>query len=766
MDFTNDYNDISGYNDLFLAVHNGDLNLVHSLLEKYSATETIRDRTLLHVAAARGHAAIAKLFIPKRDRIRDTPLHLAIRENHPEVFNLLLEESNLNAKNCWSQYPLHYAAIYNRPEFAKVLIDNGAIINVTDHNSQTPLDVALEEENVKVAEVLFKLGAVLSDNDLKCEVSLRSAVGKGNFEMVKLLMANGCNKVDVPNDDAIYSKSSLKLAVSSGRMDILEYLLKNGVINSATVNADELRLFSAIITGCGSLTTFKCLVDLGFKTEEAERIFFCSMVQSFHDIWRCLLTCFSKINANTIFKEKQLHVSIRMGQMKSVKAIVNEPASEYKSDPFAKKLAVYIAAECGNDEILDILLKADYPVDSLFKKTSPLHVAATFEHPRLVKLFLEAGVDVNLQIQYGLTPLHFAACAGQPAVVKFLLENGADPFISCTFSGAPLQMSLKLSSPMFSSRPISRSVFEGLVKVTETLYRYSKTEDVKNLVGDAARIRVSSINNSNPESNGLPSDPCGSEFRPEIVRCLFNYLSDELVEYSSDEVLDDPFPLAHTPELLHLLIDYNDSNWCFRIRISDDEINYKCQLLLTSYSRNIDNLLNTAETINLNMDDCKKAHIEGKIAFLKLIVSRVVLLTSNCYQPLIAFCSKNDFNDWRNKCLKEKRIMQRTKVGKNLKFTFYDILTKSIDKVTMYTSNNDFSKAIESSNKKFPIYADFLKSILEIAERRRNFINDCVSLMFDLVQNRQKIRISRAEINQIFKYLSIVDLRRFSAACS
>ncbi|XP_043472702.1 ankyrin-1-like [Leptopilina heterotoma] len=766
MDFTNDYNDISEYNDLFLAVHNGDLNLVHSLLEKYSSTETIRDRTLLHVAAARGHAAIAKLFIPKRDRIRDTPLHLAIRENHPEVFKLLLEEINLNAKNSFRQNPLHYAAIYNRPEFAKALIDNGAIIDVSDHIAQTPLDVALAKENVQMAEILFKHGAVLSDSDLTYMWPLRSAVENGNLEMVKLLMANGCNKVDVPNNDDIYSKSSLQLAVSSGRMDILEYLLKNGAKNSATVNADKLGLLSLIARNSGSLASLKYLIDLGFKTEVAEHIFFCSMVQNFHDVWRYLLTCFSKINAKTFFKEKQLHFSIRMGQVESVKAIVNDPASEYKSDPFAKKLAVYIAAESGNEEILETLLNAGYPIDSLFEFTSPLHVAATFEHPRLVKLLLEAGADVNLQIEQDLTPLHFAACAGQPAVVKFLLENGADPSKSNSFSGAPLKMSLKLSSPMFSSRPISWSVFEGLVKVTETLYRYSKTEDIKSLVGYAARIRVLRIKNSSTESNGLTTDESDSEFRPEIVRCFFNYLSNKSIEYCSNEVLDDPFPLAHTPELLHLLIDYNDSNWCFRIRLSDDENNYKCQLLLTSYSRNIGNLLNTAGTINLYTDDCKKAHIEGNIVFLKLIVSRVVLLTSNCYQPLIVFCSKNNFNDWRNKCLKEKWVMQRAKVSKNLKFTFYDVLTKSIDKVAMYTCNNDFLKAIESCNKKFPIYADFLKVNVEIAERRRNFINESTTLMYRVVEKCYKIRISNSEIRHIFQYLSIVDLRRFSAACS
>ncbi|XP_043472683.1 ankyrin-3-like isoform X1 [Leptopilina heterotoma] len=769
MDRTNDYNDTSGYDELFLAVHNGELNLVHSLLEKYSATETLRGRKLLHVAAARGHLEIVKLFITNRDGRGNTPLHLAIRENQPEVFNLLLEESNLNAKNSFHQNPLHYAAIYNRPEFAKALIDNGAIINVKDHCRKTPLDVALSEENVQMAEILFKHGAVLSDSHLTYMRPLRDAVRKENFEMIKLLMANGCNKVDIPNDDGIFSKSSLNLAISSRRLDILKFLIENGIKNSSTVNKDDLRLFNIITRiGGGCVNTLKCLVDLGFKTEEADVIFYRPIIWHFHDIWRYILTCFSKINANTFFKEKQLHFSIRMGQVETVKAIVNEASNEYKLSRFDKKLAVYIAAESGNAKILEVLLNSSYPIDSVFSIGSPLHIAATVEDTKLVKLLLEAGADVNLQTEKGLTPLHFAACAGQPAAVKCLLENGADPSIAWTFSGAPLEMALKLHSPSFSCRPTSPLVFEGLVKVTESLIRYSEPEEIKSLVPKAVGIRVQRINNSNTESNELTTDEDDSEFRPGIVRCLFNYLSDQLVISSSDAALDDPFPIGHTPELLRLLMEYNDCTSCIDMRVRDQENNYKCQLLLTGYSRNIHNLLNTADEIIWHMKEgqYEKADMEGKPDFIKLIVARLVLLTNNCYPPLIAFCLKNNFNDWREKCVKEKRVMQRTKVSKNLNVTFYDVSTKSANDLLMYAGNKDYLKAIKSCHVKFPVYADFLKENVEMSEKRRNFINECSRLLYRVVKKCYKIQISNFYTCHIFQYLTIIDLQRFSAACS
>ncbi|XP_043472662.1 ankyrin repeat, PH and SEC7 domain containing protein secG-like isoform X1 [Leptopilina heterotoma] len=770
---SNGYGDTSDYNELFLAVHNGELELVHSLLEKYSATETIRGRTLLHVAIARGHLEIAKMFITKRDGDGNTLLHLAISENQPEAFNLLLEDSNLNARNLKDERPLHYAALYNRPEFAKTLIVNDASIGVKDSKGKTPLDVALAKGNVQVAELLFKHGAVLSENDLTNMRPLRNAVEKGNFEMVKLLMAKGCNKVDIPNDDSdFFPKSSLKLAVSSGRLDILKYLVKNGVKSIATVKEDKLCLFRSLIHQ-GSLDTLECLVDIGIKVKNLDDVFNDTFNSCRHDMWKYLVTKLSKLSAKTYFKEKQLHFSIRTGQVETVKAMVNEPSNAYESNTFAKKLAVYIAVENGSEEILEILLNARYPVTgSLFKCISPLHLAATFEHPRLVKLFLKAGADVNLRTEdYRLTPLHFAAMSAQPAVVKFLLNHGADPSITSKFNESPLKAALEVHSGSYYPIPVTPLVFDGLVKVTDMLIQYLNSETNERLFAHAVGIRVSSsINNSKPVSRELISTVGDFIFRPEIIRCITNYLSEEEVkDFSETFLLEESGSSHYPPELLQLMMEYNDSKSCFDIEINTWNKNNKCQLLLISYSKNVRNLSDTITEIidSCDEDDDNDVEKKIKIDLLKLLVCRLVLLDKDCN---LTDCEEHelidDLIDWRKKCLKEKRVMQKSKVNKNLNFTFYDVLTKSIDNVAMYANNDDFLIGIKSSQIKFPAYADFLKTNVEMAERRRNFINECTTLMYRLVEKCYKIRISNSDIRHILQYLSIVDLRKFAAACS
>ncbi|XP_043472526.1 ankyrin repeat and death domain-containing protein 1A-like [Leptopilina heterotoma] len=768
---SNGYGDTSDYNELFLAVHNGELSRVHSLLEKYSATETIRGRTLLHVATARGHLEIAKMFITKRDGDGNTLLHLAISENQPEAFNLLLEDSNLNARNLKDERPLHFAALHNRPEFAKTLIDNDASIGVKDSKGKTPLDVALAKGNVQVAQVLFKHGAVLSENDLKNMEPLCNAVRRGNFEMVKLLIANGCSTVDVPNDDRSYLESSLKLAVSSGRLDILKYLVKNGVKSIATVKEDKLGLFRSLIHQ-GSLDTLKCLVDIGIKVKNLDDVFNATFNLCRHDMWKYLVTRLSKLSAKTYYKEKQLHFSIRTGQVETVKAMVNEPLNAYESNTFAKKLAVYTAVESGSEEILEILLNARYPVTgSLFKCISPLHLAATFEHPRLVKLLLKAGADVNLQTDHGLTPLHFAATSAQPAVVRFLLNHGADPSITSKFNESPLKAALEVHSGSYCPIPVTPLVFDGLVKVTDMLIQYSNSKTYEDLFYYASKIRVSpSINNSKPVSRELISTVGDFIFRPEIIRCITNYLSEEEVkDFSETFLFEESDSSLYPPELFQLMMEFNDSKSCFDIEINTRNKNNKCQLLLINYSKNVSNLLHTITEIidSCDEDDDNDVEKKNKIDLLKLLVCRLVLLNKDCdlteYEEYELI---DDLIDWQNNCELEKIVMKSTKVNKNLNFTFYDVLTKSIDNVAIYANNDDFLIGIKSSQIKFPAYADFLKTSVEMAERRRNFINESTTLMYRLVEKCYKIRISTSDIRHILQYLSIVDLRKFSAACS
>jgi len=56
----------------------------------------------------------------------------------------------------------------------------------------------------------------------------------------------------------------------------------------------------------------------------------------------------------------------------------------------------------------------------------PLHEAATIGNIKAVKQHLEAGTDVDMATDGGVTALHYAVIAGHKEIAELLIANGAD----------------------------------------------------------------------------------------------------------------------------------------------------------------------------------------------------------------------------------------------------------------------------------------------------------------------------------------------------
>ena len=50
--------------------------------------------------------------------------------------------------------PLHYAAIFNRPEAAELLLKTGANLQQENHKGETPLESAISNNSSGVEEIL------------------------------------------------------------------------------------------------------------------------------------------------------------------------------------------------------------------------------------------------------------------------------------------------------------------------------------------------------------------------------------------------------------------------------------------------------------------------------------------------------------------------------------------------------------------------------------------------------------------------------------
>jgi ankyrin repeat protein len=89
---------------------------------------------------------------------------------------------------------------------------------------------------------------------------------------------------------------------------------------------------------------------------------------------------------------------------------------------------LYIAAIQGHIQIAKLLLIAHANLKSLNSKTlkTALDQAITNNHLEIVKLLLDAGLDINILSSDRSTPLYLAATYSRIRIVELLLEYGAD----------------------------------------------------------------------------------------------------------------------------------------------------------------------------------------------------------------------------------------------------------------------------------------------------------------------------------------------------
>ena len=100
------------------------------------------------------------------------PLHLAALKGNKEIVRILLDNGariDLKATNKDEATPLAWAAFFGQKDVVSLLIESGAAINVLDANHNTPLDAVgfvwrLSRDDEERAKHLMEIITILKDN--------------------------------------------------------------------------------------------------------------------------------------------------------------------------------------------------------------------------------------------------------------------------------------------------------------------------------------------------------------------------------------------------------------------------------------------------------------------------------------------------------------------------------------------------------------------------------------------------------------------------
>ena len=221
-----------------LAAYTGDLRAIKRLLEKDGPVDSLKGLTLLHAAAAGGHAAVVEFLIANGFEVTATtendatPLHYAALGNHPKVAEILLANgADVNMKSKDGLTPLHASAVHGDTGTVTLLIENGADVNAKNENGAAPLSVAAGEGHIDSVKLLIANGANVNAKNNYDGTPLIWTASEGHTDVVGLLLAKGAD-VNTRNK---WGWTPLHYACVKNHKDTAELLLAKGV----DINARE-----------------------------------------------------------------------------------------------------------------------------------------------------------------------------------------------------------------------------------------------------------------------------------------------------------------------------------------------------------------------------------------------------------------------------------------------------------------------------------------------------------------------------------------------
>ncbi len=398
---------IDGATALHWAVRSDDVEMT-DLLIRGGANPSLATRegvTPMQLAAMNGNAAIIVRLIKAGadpnaplSQYNDTALMMAARTGKTDAITSLIESgARVNAKETWGgTTALMWAVSEGHPAAVKVLLDNGAEANARSKfvpaangrgfEGRLPSD-AVPAKGVEE----FASGSL---------TALMLAAREGDLESGRVLVAAGADVNAIGGD----GKDALGLAVFNGNYEFASFLIDNkSNVNQADTqrftplfwavdrrNMETAPNFPWMVTA-DPLPLIKKMLDAGANPN--------AVVNN---------TPRARMRAGSpriVFATPLMRAAFS-GDLELVKLLL-----AYKADPtiISSDGETMVAAAAGLGFI---------------QGYSKGRTAA--ERLEVVKLFVEAGADVNQADDYGITPLMVAGNLGDTNIIQYLVDKGAD----------------------------------------------------------------------------------------------------------------------------------------------------------------------------------------------------------------------------------------------------------------------------------------------------------------------------------------------------
>lgn len=145
-----------------------------------------------------------------------------------------------------------------------------------------------------------------------------------------------------------------------------------------------------------------------------------------------------------------LIIALQERSLQAARALLAAPSTDVNALNAAGESALMMAALKGDMDGATMLLERGAQVNK--SGWTPLHYAAAGPEPRLVRLLIDRGAELNAPSPNGTTPLMMAAQYGSEDSVKLLLERGADPKLRNDLKLGAVDFALKAGRSALGAR--------------------------------------------------------------------------------------------------------------------------------------------------------------------------------------------------------------------------------------------------------------------------------------------------------------------------